>query len=47
MVNPATVAFWFSTLVRDRTIPTDGRLWTCMGPLLIDEIYRLRGAAGS
>jgi iron complex transport system substrate-binding protein len=30
-----------------RTIPTDGRLWTCMGPLLIDEIYRLRGAAGS
>jgi iron complex transport system substrate-binding protein len=30
-----------------RTIPTDGRLWTCMGPLLIDEIYRLRSAAGS
>jgi len=28
-----------------RTIPTDGRRWTCMGPLLIDEIYRLRGAA--
>jgi iron complex transport system substrate-binding protein len=28
------------------TVPTDGRLWTCMGPLLIDEIYRLRGAAG-
>jgi len=25
-----------------RTIPTDGRRWTCMGPLLIDEIYRLR-----
>jgi iron complex transport system substrate-binding protein len=24
------------------TIPTDGRRWTCMGPLLIDEIYRLR-----
>jgi iron complex transport system substrate-binding protein len=30
-----------------RTIPTDGRLWTCMGPLLIDEIYRLRGVAGA
>jgi iron complex transport system substrate-binding protein len=30
-----------------RTIPTDGRLWTCMGPLLIDEIYRLRREAGS
>jgi iron complex transport system substrate-binding protein len=30
-----------------RTIPTDGRLWTCMGPLLIDEIYRLRGMAGA
>ena len=28
-----------------RTIPTDGRRWTCMGPLLIDEIYRLRQAA--
>ena len=25
-----------------RTVPTDGRRWTCMGPLLIDEIYRLR-----
>jgi len=30
-----------------RTVPTDGRRWTCMGPLLIDEIYRLRGEAGS
>jgi len=30
-----------------RTIATDGRLWTCMGPLLIDEIYRLRQAARS
>jgi iron complex transport system substrate-binding protein len=29
---------------RSRTIPTDGRRWTCMGPLLIEEIYRLRGA---
>jgi hypothetical protein len=25
-----------------RTIATDGRLWTCMGPLLIGEIARLR-----
>ena len=25
-----------------RTLPTDGRRWTCMGPLLIDEIGRLR-----
>jgi iron complex transport system substrate-binding protein len=25
-----------------RTIPTDGRRWTCMGPLMIDEIARLR-----
>lgn len=25
-----------------RTVATDGRRWTCMGPLLIDEIYRLR-----
>lgn len=25
-----------------RTIPTDGRRWTCMGPLLIDEVLRLR-----
>jgi len=30
-----------------RTLPTDGRLWTCMGPLLIDEIYRLRREVGS
>lgn len=28
--------------VRARTIATDGRRWTCMGPLLIDEIERLR-----
>ena len=26
-----------------RIVPTDGRRWTCMGPLLIDEIQRLRG----
>ena len=25
-----------------RTIGTDGRLWTCMGPLLIGEVLRLR-----
>lgn len=25
-----------------RTIATDGRRWTCMGPMLIDEIRRLR-----
>ncbi|MGZ8283935.1 MAG: ABC transporter substrate-binding protein [Allosphingosinicella sp.] len=25
-----------------RTITTDGRRWTCMGPLLIDEVERLR-----
>lgn len=25
-----------------RTIVTDGRLWTCMGPLLIGEVARLR-----
>lgn len=28
-----------------RTIPTDGRLWTCMGPPLVAEIVRLRGMA--
>ena len=27
---------------RSRSIDTDGRLWTCMGPLMIDEIVRLR-----
>lgn len=26
-----------------RTIATDGRRWTCMGPPLVDEILRLRG----
>ena len=31
---------------RDRgRSPTDGRRWTCMGPLLIDEIERLRRQA--
>jgi len=28
-----------------RVIETDGRLWTCMSPLLMDEIVRLRGLA--
>jgi iron complex transport system substrate-binding protein len=28
---------------RARNIATDGRRWTCMGPLLIDEVERLRG----
>ncbi len=27
---------------RSRSVPTDGRRWTCMGPLMIDEIVRLR-----
>ncbi|MDB5693580.1 MAG: transporter substrate-binding protein [Alphaproteobacteria bacterium] len=27
---------------RSRTLATDGRLWTCMGPLLAPEILRLR-----
>ena len=26
-----------------RTIATDGRPWTCAGPLMVDEIERLRG----
>lgn len=30
---------------RPRTIATDGRRWTCMGPSLIDEIERLRRVA--
>jgi iron complex transport system substrate-binding protein len=31
--------------LHSRVIATDGRLWTCMSPLLIDEIVRLRGLA--
>lgn len=31
---------------RSRTIVTDGRRWTCMGPALIPEIVRLRKAGG-
>lgn len=30
-----------------RTVRTDGRRWTCMGPLLIDEIERLRRERGA
>jgi iron complex transport system substrate-binding protein len=30
---------------RARTLATDGRLWTCMGPLLVPEILRLRREA--
>ena len=26
-----------------RTVTTDGRRWTCAGPLMIDEVERLRG----
>ncbi|MDT9597679.1 ABC transporter substrate-binding protein [Sphingosinicella rhizophila] len=29
---------------RSRTIRTDGRAWTCMGPLMIDEVRRLRAS---
>jgi iron complex transport system substrate-binding protein len=29
-----------------RTLPTDGRRWTCMGPLMITEIERLRREIG-
>jgi iron complex transport system substrate-binding protein len=27
---------------RSRTIPTDGRAWTCMGPPMVGEVLRLR-----
>jgi iron complex transport system substrate-binding protein len=27
-----------------RSVTTDGRLWTCMGPLIVGEIVRLRAA---
>ena len=29
-----------------RNVATDGRRWTCMGPLLIGEVERLREALG-
>ena len=28
---------------QSRNVATDGRRWTCVGPLLIDEVERLRG----
>ena len=28
-----------------RKVPTDGRVWTCMGPLMIGEVERLRASA--
>ena len=31
--------------MNSQMIATDGRLWTCMSPLLIAEIHRLRGLA--
>jgi iron complex transport system substrate-binding protein len=31
---------------RSRTIVTDGRAWTCMGPPMIDEVIRLRRKLG-
>ena len=31
---------------RSRTIMTDGRPWTCMGPLMVDEVLRLRREVG-
>jgi iron complex transport system substrate-binding protein len=39
------VAWLGNPIVRhagSRQIVTDGRPWTCMGPLMIDEIQRLR-----
>ena len=27
---------------KSRNIPTDGRAWTCMGPLMVNEVLRLR-----
>jgi iron complex transport system substrate-binding protein len=27
---------------RSRSLTTDGRVWTCMGPLMIGEVARLR-----
>jgi iron complex transport system substrate-binding protein len=29
-----------------RTVATDGRLWTCMGPLMVPEVMRLRQELG-
>jgi iron complex transport system substrate-binding protein len=27
---------------RSRTVMTDGRLWNCMGPLMLGEVRRLK-----
>lgn len=32
---------------RSRRLATDGRRWTCMGPLMVDEIVKLRTRAGN
>jgi iron complex transport system substrate-binding protein len=32
---------------RSRSIATDGRRWTCMGPTIVEEIARLRGVRTS
>jgi iron complex transport system substrate-binding protein len=32
---------------RSRTLATDGRRWTCLGPLMIEEIEQLRREAGA
>lgn len=29
--------------LRSKRVTTDGRAWTCMGPLMIDEVERIRG----
>jgi hypothetical protein len=31
--------------VKARPLETDGRVWTCLGPLMIPEIERLRKTA--
>jgi iron complex transport system substrate-binding protein len=31
---------------RSRNLATDGRRWTCMGPLMADEVVRLRRELG-
>ena len=31
---------------RSRSIATDGRAWTCMGPPMVDEVLRLRRQSG-
>ena len=31
---------------KSRTIPTDGRAWTCMGPAMVAEVTRLKKVSG-